>query len=122
MSIVGCRFRPDQGHHVMVAMSVRRPELGAVHQISVAHAVSGSAHRGKIGTGIWFAHTDGEITLTPGDPRQIGSFLLLTAVAQQQRTALPVRYPVRTDRGTCRQQLFSNHIAFKKTSSSTAIF
>jgi len=67
------------------------------------------------------AKTPGE-SLAPRDRGHPAALQLLIAEPQEQRRALPVGNPVRTDRSTRRQQLFDHHVAFELAALVSAIF
>ena len=63
---------------------------------------------GDLARGLRLTHADTEKDFAVRNPRQKGQALVLGAVAQQQRRALPVGDPMRSDGGAGRQQLLGH--------------
>src|SRR5436309_12016629 len=103
-------------------MRTRRPDFGAVDPEAARYRLGARAHRSEIGTRVRLAHPDREITLAPGDARQDGLTLLLTAEAQEQRARLAVGHPVRAGRRAVAQKLFGDDKAVEETALAAAIF
>src|ERR1700761_2699699 len=75
-------------------MRICRPYFLAANPPAPRHSPCMSPHRRQIGAGARFAEPDTEIALATNDARQKTLLLLLRAVLEDQRTALPIRDPV----------------------------
>ena len=101
-----------QRDHPVGVLRVGGPDLLARHFPPAVDATRARAHGGEIGARARLAHADAEAELAARDRGQKRLALLFRAEAQQQRPALPVGDPMRTDRRAGDQQFLDHDIAF----------
>ena len=112
LSLAAC-FAADKGNHELADMRAGGPHFLAVDDPIVAVTACRRADRGKVRTRARFAKADAGKCLAAGNRGYPAPLQPVVAETQQQRPALPVRDPVRPDRGTSRQQFFDHYIAFE---------
>src|SRR4051794_37102530 len=112
---------PAEQHHVMAAVAVGGPDLGAVDAVAAVDRDCPRSRRCQVGADIRLAQSDTDEAGAGGNPRQDFKALLFGARPQQQRTRLPIGNPVCRDRRAMRQHLFEHHIAFECGSLMTAV-
>ena len=115
------RIGAHQRDRVMRLVRVARPHLRAGHLVAAADRDRAGADRGQIGAGIRLAHADREKDFAAADAGQKILALLVAAVAQQERPALPVGDPVAADRRAGCEQFLGDRIAFEKAALAAAI-
>ncbi len=102
-------------------MRARGPYLLAIDPPAVGRFARGGAHRGEIGSRAGFGQADAGVKLAARDTRQIAFTLRLAAIAQDQRSGLPVGDPVRPDGRARREQFLDHDIAFERMPVAAAI-
>ena len=112
LSLAAC-FAADKGNHEMADMRAGGPHFLAVDDPLVAVTACRRADRGKVRARARFAKADAGECFAAGNRGYPAPLQPVVAETQQQRPALPVRDPVRPDRGTSRQQFFDHYIAFE---------
>jgi hypothetical protein len=121
MAVLRRRLGAHQGDHVVIAVGIGGPELGAVDQPAALDPLRPRAHRRQIRARVRFAHADGKEALAPGNGGQVGLPLDFGAEAQQQVAALAVGDPVRAHRRPRRHQFFRDHVTLEEAALAAAI-
>ena len=108
--------------HQLAVLRVAGPDLLAVDAPAAVRQFLGArAHRRQVRSGAGLRHADATQDLAARHAGQIVPALLLRAIAQQVRSRLAIRDPMRADRRTGREQLFEQHVAFERAALVAAV-